>query len=58
MLQPEIATRLRDNKLKQLGENHAEIIATANIGCMMHLQSGTDKEVRHWIEVLDQFLAS
>jgi glycolate oxidase iron-sulfur subunit len=25
-------------------------IATANIGCLTHLQSGTDLPVRHWVE--------
>ena len=57
VLQPKIATQLRDDKLRHLDANHADMIATANIGCMMHLQSGTQTEVRHWIEVLDQALA-
>jgi glycolate oxidase iron-sulfur subunit len=28
-------------------------IATANIGCLTHLQSGTALPVRHWIELID-----
>ena len=32
-------------------------IATANIGCLAHLQSGTATPVRHWIELLDEALA-
>jgi glycolate oxidase iron-sulfur subunit len=32
------------------------VIATANIGCLHHLQSGTEIEVRHWIELVDAAL--
>jgi glycolate oxidase iron-sulfur subunit len=35
-----------------------EIIISANIGCISHLQSGTETAVRHWIEVLDAALTS
>ncbi|MBI3228923.1 MAG: glycolate oxidase subunit GlcF [Burkholderiales bacterium] len=54
ILQPQLATQLRDNKLKNLLP--AEGIISANIGCQMHLQSGTEVPVRHWIEVLDAAL--
>ena len=57
ILQPAMATQLRDNKLEKLDAENAGIIATANIGCMMHLQSGTGTEVRHWIEIIDSSLA-
>ena len=33
-----------------------EAIATANIGCLAHLQGGTATPVRHWIELLDDGL--
>ncbi|MBN2865766.1 MAG: glycolate oxidase subunit GlcF [Thiotrichales bacterium] len=52
LFQKKLATELRDNKLTNLLANQPEIIATANIGCLMHLQSGTDKPVKHWIELL------
>ena len=52
LLQPEIATRLRDNKLENLESATPQYIATANIGCQEHLQSGTDTPVVHWIELL------
>jgi glycolate oxidase iron-sulfur subunit len=52
LLQPELAQRLRDNKLAALGSGLPEIIATANIGCLAHLQSGSALPVRHWIELL------
>jgi len=56
ILQPEMALQLRDNKLEKLGAADADVIATANIGCMMHLQSGTGTAVRHWIEIIDASL--
>jgi glycolate oxidase iron-sulfur subunit len=35
-----------------------EVIVTANIGCMTHLESGTGTPVRHWIELLDRRMFS
>jgi len=57
VLQPVIATRLRDNKLSALSAGQPTVIATANIGCLAHLQSGTCLPVRHWIELLDERLS-
>jgi glycolate oxidase iron-sulfur subunit len=57
VLQPELSTRLRDNKLAALHAGEPEAIASANIGCITHLQSGTALPVRHWVELLDQRLA-
>jgi glycolate oxidase iron-sulfur subunit len=57
ILQPEIATRLRSDKLKALESGRPAEIATANIGCMMHLASGTRTPVRHWVELLDRRMA-
>jgi glycolate oxidase iron-sulfur subunit len=56
VLNPEIAFQLRDRKLANLGEMAPEVIVSANIGCITHLQSGTATPVRHWIEVLDESL--
>jgi glycolate oxidase iron-sulfur subunit len=56
VLQPVLAKQLRDQKLKALAPIHAEAIVSANIGCIQHLQSGTETPVRHWIEVLDDAL--
>lgn len=56
ILQPELSYKLRDNKLQALTEGGTEIIASANIGCLTHLESGTRVPVRHWIELLDQRL--
>jgi glycolate oxidase iron-sulfur subunit len=57
VLQPQLATALRDRKLVNLKERAPEAIVSANIGCIQHLQSGTTTPVRHWIEVLDDALA-
>jgi glycolate oxidase iron-sulfur subunit len=53
VLQPEISTALRDRKLTQLSEAKPDMVLSSNIGCIGHLQSGTDTPVRHWIEVID-----
>ena len=57
VLQPDIAYQLRDRKLGHLGEMKPAVIASANIGCITHLQSGTETPVRHWVELLDEALA-
>ena len=56
VLQPKIAYQLRDRKLGNLSEMKPEVIVSANIGCITHLQSGTTTPVRHWVEVLDEAL--
>ena len=56
--QPEISKQLRDNKIRALESGAPDRIATANIGCLTHLQSGTDTPVKHWIEVIDAVLAA
>jgi glycolate oxidase iron-sulfur subunit len=57
ILQPELSQRLRGNKLAALQAGDPAVIASANVGCITHLQSGTDLPVRHWIELLDDRLA-
>ncbi|MBL0920139.1 MAG: glycolate oxidase subunit GlcF [Hydrogenophaga sp.] len=56
VLEPEIAHTLRDRKLGHLGDLRPAVIASANIGCITHLQSGTATPVRHWVELLDEAL--
>jgi glycolate oxidase iron-sulfur subunit len=58
ILQPELAEELRANKLRALEAHAPDVIATANIGCLLHLAAGTARPVRHWIELLDERLAS
>jgi len=57
VLQPELAYPLRDRKLGHLQQLQPAAIASANIGCITHLQSGTEVPVRHWVELLDAALA-
>ena len=60
VLNPELSYQLRDRKLGHLnetfGDTKPELIVSANIGCITHLQSGTATPVRHWVEVLDAAL--
>ena len=56
VLNPDIAYQLRDRKLGHLAAQINEVIISANIGCISHLQSGTPRPVKHWIEVLDSAL--
>jgi glycolate oxidase iron-sulfur subunit len=54
VLQPVLAGQLKANKLKALEAPRPDVIVTANIGCLTHLESGTDIPVRHWIELVDE----
>jgi len=54
VLQPAMATQLRDRKLGNLQEMRPQAILSANIGCITHLQSGTQVPVRHWVEIVDE----
>ncbi|MBI3369681.1 MAG: glycolate oxidase subunit GlcF [Burkholderiales bacterium] len=58
VLQPELSHQLRDRKLDQLSASAPQAIASANIGCIQHLQSGTTLPVKHWIELVDEALAA
>ncbi|RJS92676.1 glycolate oxidase subunit GlcF [Salinisphaera sp. Q1T1-3] len=52
ILQPEMAGELRRHKLDNLESGTPDVIATANIGCQLHLEAATGVPVRHWIELL------
>ncbi|HEX8596185.1 MAG TPA: glycolate oxidase subunit GlcF [Pseudomonas sp.] len=54
--QPELAQRLRDNKMNALESGRPDIIATANIGCQTHLSGAGRTPVRHWIELIEDAL--
>ena len=56
VLQPALSYQLRDNKLANLQATGPDLIVSANIGCITHLQSGTATPVRHWIELIDSAL--
>ncbi len=57
ILQPELSQQLLKNKVMALESSNPIRIVTANIGCLMHVQSGTSLPVSHWIEVLDEKLS-
>jgi glycolate oxidase iron-sulfur subunit len=57
VLQPEMSRQLRDLKVKALDATGPQVIASANIGCIVHIQSGTNTPVKHWLEVLDEALS-
>ncbi|MEO6352264.1 MAG: glycolate oxidase subunit GlcF [Burkholderiaceae bacterium] len=53
VLQPVLSHQLRDNKIANLQASAPDLIVSANIGCITHLQTGTATPVRHWIELID-----
>jgi glycolate oxidase iron-sulfur subunit len=53
ILQPQLSQQLLRNKLANLQAEVPELIATANIGCQLHLETEAQVPVRHWIELLD-----
>jgi len=54
ILQSELSQQLLSNKLDSLQVESPEIIATANIGCQMHMETKAQIPVKHWIELLDR----
>ena len=56
VLNPRLSTQLRDHKLGHLAAMQPQAILSANVGCITHLQSGTEVPVQHWVEMLDRAL--
>lgn len=54
ILQPDISRELKMAKLESLQQHKPDVIATANIGCQLHLRQDADVPVIHWIELLDR----
>jgi glycolate oxidase iron-sulfur subunit len=52
VLQPKMADQLRTQKLDNLNTGSPEVIATANIGCLAHLDETSEIPVRHWLELI------
>jgi glycolate oxidase iron-sulfur subunit len=52
ILQPQLSQQLLAAKCRALTEDAPDVIATANIGCLEHLRTGTAVPVRHWIELI------
>ena len=56
--QPVLSRQLRDAKLEALEAGQPDTIVTANIGCQSHLDGAGRTPVRHWIELVDERLAT
>lgn len=60
ILQSELSKQLLANKVTALESGAPDVIATANIGCMAHIESGlhanSKTPILHWIELIDQRL--
>ncbi len=57
LLHADLSLALRDRKLANLEAGQPQMIVSANVGCLAHLQGGSTIPVRHWIEVVDAVLA-
>jgi glycolate oxidase iron-sulfur subunit len=53
IMQPEIATRLRDRKVANIARTGATLVAAGNIGCITQIASAADIPVVHTAELLD-----
>lgn len=54
ILQPKLSKQLLENKINSLQKESPDVIATANIGCQMHMATKADIPVKHWIELIDE----
>ncbi|MGF6570549.1 glycolate oxidase iron-sulfur subunit [Paraburkholderia fungorum] len=57
LTQPRLSYALRDQKLERLQAQEPQVIVSANVGCIAHLQSGTGTPVAHWIELVEHMLS-
>ncbi len=53
ILQADLSKQLLKNKVQALSAEQPDIIATANIGCQLHLATGAETPVIHWVELLE-----
>ena len=53
ILQPEIARRLRDRKVRNIRSTAPDVIAAGNLGCITQIAGGTDIPICHTVELLD-----
>lgn len=53
ILNPKIAGQLKQKKLAALQSGQPDVIATANIGCLAHMQGDAEVPVVHWVDLLD-----
>lgn len=53
LLEPKIAQELRKRKIENLKRTKADIVASGNIGCIMHLGAGGALPICHTVELID-----
>jgi glycolate oxidase iron-sulfur subunit len=53
ILQPEIATQLRDRKVQNIKTMRPDVVAAGNIGCITQLGGGMSIPIVHTVELLD-----
>ena len=62
LLQAELSQQLLTNKVQALESGKPEVVATANIGCLAHIEAGLNASggapIRHWIELIDERLVT
>ena len=56
ILQPALSQELLSRKLTNILKTEPQEIVSGNVGCINHLQSGTDVPVRHWVELIDRMI--
>lgn len=56
IVQAKLSEQLREQRLQGLMVGQPDLIVTANIGCLHHLNAGSTVPVRHWIEVIAENL--
>ena len=54
--QPSMSYTLRDRKVRNLEALEPQMIVSANVGCIAHLQSGTSMPVAHWVELVEHLI--
>ena len=52
LLQPKLSSELLDRKIAALGGDAPSAIASANIGCLLHLRRRAPTPVVHWLELI------
>jgi glycolate oxidase iron-sulfur subunit len=56
LTQPALSYTLRNQKLEKLQAVEPQMIVSGNVGCISHLQSGTQTPVAHWIELVEHMI--
>lgn len=53
ILQPDIASRLRERKVETIERLRPDVIAAGNLGCITQIAAGTDLPAVHTVELID-----